>query len=72
MGRENLTNYKSQYLEKNMVVSFLDFLFDIYILDWVMEKLKTHKHGQEQTGKKKNLTKNKRTRKGERQENFRT
>lgn len=37
MGRERLTNYKSQYLEKNMVVSFLDFLFDIYILDWVME-----------------------------------
>lgn len=33
-----------------MVVSFLDFLFDIYILDWVMEKLKIHKHGQEQMG----------------------
>ena len=53
-----------------MVVSFLDFLFDIYILDWVMEKLKTHKHGQEQMGGGcgGKPTKNKRTRKGERQE----
>lgn len=51
MGRKRLTNYKSQYLGKNMVVSFLDFLFDIYILDWVMQKLKTHKRGQEQTEK---------------------